>query len=171
MGESSVNNFREDLVFSQAASDEAFWNAIYIKAFPNLVNQMLTSGDTKAQRMGIDRVLHLSNGRTIYIDEKKRRREYNDILLEYVSVDRTGKPGWIEKDLSIDYLAYAFMQSQRVYLYPWLLLRRAWLQYGSGWISQYGTVTAKNRTYNTLSVPVPTSILKKAVSTASVIQL
>ena len=171
MGQSGVNTFREDLAFSEAASDETFWDKVYKKAFPNLVNQMLTSGDTKAQRMGIDRVLHLSNGRTIYIDEKKRRREYNDILLEYVSVDRTGAPGWIEKDLSIDYLAYAFMQSRRVYLYPWLLLRRAWLQYGGSWKNQYGTITAKNSTYNTLSVPVPTAVLKKAVSTASIIQL
>jgi len=166
-----VHNFAEQLAFSEKASEEPFWDAVYRKAFPNLVNHMLASGDVKSQRMGVDRVLFLANGKTLYIDEKKRREIYTDVLLEYVSVDTTSAPGWIEKDLAIDYLAYAFMPLQRVYLYPWPMLRRAWLHFKSDWLQKYKIPPAQNKGYKTLSVAIPVEILRKAVSTAAIIQL
>jgi len=173
MGQSdlAVHDFRTQLAFSEAASDESFWNAIYKKAFPNMVNQMLCAGNTHSQRMGIDRLILLSSGRVLSIDEKKRRGEWSDILLEYVSVDTTGAPGWIEKDLSIDYLAYAFMQSQRVYLFDWLALRRAWMHYKELWKREYQTIQAQNNGYKTLSVAVPIEVVRKAASVAMIVQL
>ena len=166
-----MNKFRRDLEYSILASDASFWDRIYIKAFPNMVGNMVCSGLNKSQLAGIDRVIHLSSGRTIYIDEKKRRAEYDDILLEFISVDTTGAPGWIEKDLSIDYLAYAFMQSQRVYLFDWLMLRRAWIRYKQDWKKQYKTIVAVNQGYKTYSLAVPTNILMQSIKTASIIQL
>lgn len=173
MGQSElvIHDFRERLAYSEAASDELFWDAIYRKAFPNMVSHMTASGNTQSQRMGIDRVILLANGKTLFIDEKKREREYSDILLEYVSVSTTGAPGWIEKDLSIDYLAYAFMPTKRVYLYPWEMLRRAWTNYSQTWRDEYQIVEAKNVGYSTFSVAVPIPVLNKAVSTACIIQL
>lgn len=168
---SPVHDFRERLAWSEQASAEPFWNAVYRKAFPNLVNHMQASGDTVSQRLGIDRVIILANGKTLYIDEKKRSREYGDILLEYLSNDTTGAPGWIEKDLAIDYLAYAFMQSQRCYLFPWPMLRRAWFAYCKQWQEQYEPVIASNRGYRTWSIPVPIMVLRKAVALASVIDV
>lgn len=165
------HDFRERLAFSEAASAEPFWDAVYRKAFPDLVNHMQTTGATASQRSGIDRVLHLRNGRTIYIDEKKREQEYPDILLEYVSVDTTGAPGWIEKDLTIDYIAYAFMPTHRCYLFPWLMLRRAWLHHGNEWKRQYRIVVAQNKGYKTYSVAIPTNVLRKAVSVAQIIDV
>jgi hypothetical protein len=166
-----IHDFRERLAWSEAASTEPFWDAVYRKAFPNLVNHMQASGDTHSQRLGIDRVLILANGRTLYIDEKKRSQEYGDILLEYLSNDVTRAPGWIEKDLAIDYLAYAFMQSKRCYLFPWAMLRRAWLHFGEQWRRDYRPVVAQNVGYQTWSVPVPIPVLRKAVSTASIIDV
>lgn len=167
----SVHDFRERLAWSEAAGAEAFWDAVYRKAFPNLVNHMQTLGNTAGQRLGIDRVLHLANGKTLYVDEKKRSREYGDILLEYLSNDATGAPGWIEKDLSIDYLAYAFMQSKRCYLFPWPMLRRAWFRYGHEWRRDYEPVCAQNAGYRTWSVPVPIPVVRKAISVASIIDV
>lgn len=172
MGQSIIeHDFRTSLRYSEAASDEPFWDEIYRKAFPNLVNHMLASGDTQSQRQGTDRVIILANNVVLKIDEKKRTEVYNDILLEYISVDTTGAPGWIEKDLAIDYLAYAFMPTKRVYLYPWIMLRRAWIHYKFEWLKDYKPVKAVNRGYNTFSLPVPIEVLKNAVSLASVIQL
>jgi hypothetical protein len=57
---------------------------------------MPCTGNTSSQRQGIDRVIHLANGQTIYIDEKKRASVYPDILLEYISVDKTGALGMID---------------------------------------------------------------------------
>ena len=167
-----IHEFNPQLVYSEDASCEPFWDRIYHKAFPNLVNHMLCRGDVKSQRMGIDRVILLSNGQILYIDEKKRRKDRDDILLEYISADTTHAPGWIEKDLAIDYLAYAFMESQRVYLFPWLMLRRAWGNYKTAWINKYKPpIIAQSRGYQTISVAIPIMILKKAISTATTIQL
>ncbi len=172
MGESAItHDFRQSLAYSEIASDEPFWDAVYKKAFPNIVNHMLASADTESQRMGIDRVLILGNGQVLKVDEKKRTEVYPDILLEYVSVDTKGTPGWIEKDLAIDYLAYAFMPTKKVYLFPWALLRRAWSHFKETWIKEYPRITAQNNGYKTISVAVPIDVLVKAVSAACIIQL
>jgi len=168
---SPVHDFRERLAWSEEAGDEPFWDRIYRKAFPNLVNHMQTSGDTVSQRMGIDRLIMLANGHTLRIDEKKREQDWPDILLEYLSNDQTNAPGWMNKDLAIDYLAYAFMPSQRVYLFPWPLLRRAWLEFGDQWIEQYETKIARNSGYNTHSVAIPTNVLTQTVQRAMIIEL
>ena len=172
MGERAVvHDFRERLRFSERASDEPFWQAVYRKAFPGMVTMSLCPGNTQAQRIGIDRVITLSSGKILRIDEKKREKVYQDILLEYLSVDATGAPGWIEKDLLIDFLAYAFMPTQRVYLFPWEMLRRAWLQFGGKWKEEYPHIEAKNNGYSTWSVPVPIRVLRSAVHRAAIIQL
>lgn len=167
----TIHDFKERLKYSEAAGDEPFWLEIYTKAFPNLVNIMAAPGDTISQRMGIDRVILLGNGKIIKIDEKKREKNYPDILLEYISVDTTHAPGWIEKDLAIDYLAYAFMPNQRVYLLPWDILRRVWLYKKEIWLRTLPKIEAKNQNYSTWSVAIPTNQLLNLIKTATIIQL
>ena len=166
-----IYDFKKQLEYSEKASDERFWGEIYHKAFPNMVNCMLGSADSESQRMGIDRIILLANGAVLKIDEKKRDAVYNDILLEYVSVDTTKAPGWMEKDLSIDYLAYAFMPTKTVYLFSWPVLRRAWLHYRKKWIVNFRRVEALNNGYKTISVAVPINVLQQSIIIASVIKL
>jgi len=165
-----THDFNERLNYSLEASDEPFWEAIYKKAFPTMTN-LTAIDDLSKQKLGIDRIIYFDNGKKLYIDEKKREKVYPDILLEYISVDHNNTPGWIEKDLAIDYLAYAFMPSKCVYLYPWDMLRRAWLHYRKSWLRKYKLIEAKNEGYSTWSVAVPIEILQNAVSTAAIIQL
>lgn len=165
------HNFIERLSFSERASDESFWLSVYRKAFPGMVNHMPCPGDNETQRAGIDRLILLNNGRVLRIDEKKREKVYPDILLEYISVDTTGAPGWIEKNLAIDYLAYAFMPTQRVYLLDWLTLRRAWVANRDNWKRTYRRISAQNIGYKTWSVAVPIVVLQQAMTIASVVQL
>lgn len=174
----AIHDFRDQLAYSEQASYEPFWNAVYRKAFPNMINHMMCPGDTRSQRMGIDRVLFLANGMTIAIDEKKRKEVYTDVLLEYLSVDATGAPGWINKDLAIDYLAYAFMPTKKCYLFPWQILRRSWVRYGDEWIEKgkqrkdgFKHVCAKNNGYMTHSVAVPIDVLQKTLSIAAIIDV
>lgn len=168
---SQLHDFTKQLQFSELASDEPFWADVYRKAFPGIVNQMPCSGDHESQRQGIDRLVLLNNGRIIRIDEKKRTRVYPDILLEYVSVDTTNAPGWINKNLVIDYIAYAFMPTKKVYVLDWLTLRRAWTLNGEMWKRVYGTRSAENKGYKTLSCPVPIPVLLKAMNNAMVVDL
>ena len=166
-----VADFDADLQFSMANRDEPFWEAVFRKAFPNMVSSRLCT-DMVQQRQGIDRIITLSSGDLVRVDQKLRRKTYPDIALEVVSVDRPiVKPGWIVKDLAIDYLAYAFLPTRRCYMYPWLMLRRAWRECGEQWEAKYGRVPAQNPTYTTWSVPVPIQVLRLAVSRAWIIQL
>ena len=166
-----ANNFNADLAYSQTASEEQFWADVYRKAFPNIVNQMPCPGDYESQRMGIDRVILLSNGMTLRVDEKKRRIEYSDILIEFLSNDKTGALGWIEKNLAINYIAYAFMESRRVYLLDWMMLKRAWHKFGDDWKRRYPIIKAQNKTYTTHSVAVPTNVLLGCMRTAIIIEV
>ena len=166
-----VHDFKERLQFSEQASHEGFWGNVYKKAFPDLEFAILCAKDGQGQRLGIDRIFYLKSGKILSIDEKKREKEYPDILLEYISVDNQNKPGWIEKPLLIDYLAYAFMPSQRCYLFPWQMLRRAWLHFKEQWIKDYRKIEAQNKGYKTISVAVPINIVVNAVKNAMIIQL
>lgn len=173
-----AHDFREQLEYSQQASGESFWDAVYRKAFPGLVGHIAVGGKVQAQYRGVDRLIYLGNDAVLKVDEKKRRRERADILLEHVSVDQPFKPGWIERDLAIDYIAYAFLDSRKVYLLPWPLLRKAWLENGDEWKRKaesrqegFGVVTAENRGYKTHSVAVPIKRLYAAINRSSIIEV
>lgn len=173
-----IHSFKESLAWGEEASAEPFWEAVYRRAFPDMVSLSRNNAHNTGQRLGIDRWISLSSGKVLAIDEKRRRIERDDILLEYRSNDRTGAPGWINKDLQIDFLAYAFIESRRCYLFPWLLLRRAWLRFGEEWHHKafgrelgFTLIEAQNPGYVTKSVAVPTSLLLAAVKNASIIDL
>lgn len=171
MSTAKIHNFNERLAFSEKAGHEDFWQAVYRKAFPDMVFAKFCTGKCQGQYLGIDRVIQLETGKTLYIDEKKREKDYPDILLEYLSVDTTNAPGWIEKDLKIDYLAYAFMPSKRCYLFPWELLRRVWKHFKADWKKKYNIPPAKNYGYSTHSVAVPIPELLNVVKNAMIIQV
>ena len=178
-----MNNFNEDLAFSEMARTASFWGDIYRRAFPDMVHSYLNDRDNGAQRCGVDRLIVLKSTRILRIDEKVRRKDYGDILLEYVSNDRTQAHGWIEKDLTIDYIAYGILPLRRCYLFPWDMLRRVWVAFGSEWIADGAAkknglriASAVNREgradeYRTLSVCVPLELLRRKIGAASVIQL
>lgn len=166
-----VHDFYERLAYSQQGSDEGFWNEVYEQAFVGFLSATPVLGDSQAQRLGIDRLVFLSSGQVLRIDEKKRDTVYPDILLEYLSNDRTGAKGWIEKELQIDYLAYAFMPIKKVFLYPWQQLRVAWKRNGASWKKRYRNVAAQNYGYKTWSVAVPIEVLDIAIRKTLIVEL
>lgn len=170
-----LHDFKTDLAFSDAASDESFWWNIYKTAFIDMVDWARCQGNNTGQRAGVDRVIVLSNGKTLSIDEKKRRDNWSDILLEYGSFNNGNKvlEGWINKPLSIDYLAYAFMPRRTAILFPWNLLQAAWRKNSETWLLSptYKKVKAQNKNYITHSVAVPVQELRKAIHSAMVIRI
>lgn len=169
-----LHSFHERLAYSLEASHEPFWCDVYRKAFPEM-REMTLEKAIAQQRAGVDRLVRLKCGRVLKIDEKKRDTVYPDILLEYVSNTETNAPGWAVKPLTVDYIAYAFMPTQRVYFLDYLMLKRCWAHYGEMWLMQHKHVTARTITadgvYRTLSVAVPIDILRGALSAAAIIQL
>jgi hypothetical protein len=155
-------DFDECLAESHSAEDLPFWAECYRKAFPTMAAMVNHRKDGEHQRAGIDRSVVLDNGKTLWIDEKFRRRNrrtgkvYDDIALEYVSNDQRNTPGWVCKPLLADYIAYAIGPLGKCYLLPVSQLQSVWNQYGSAWLSEsdrYKFAT-ENRGYKTLNVVV-----------------
>ena len=173
---STVHSFATSLRRSETQVDAAWWEAVYRKAFPTMAAMVPIRQDGWAQRGGIDRIIVLASGKEIKIDEKVRQRDFNDVLLEYWSNTERRIPGWVAKDLACDFVAYAYLETQRCFLLPFLLLRRAWKQHGREWVSRaekeeegYKKVVAQNQGYTTTSVAVSWDILYQAISDAMVI--
>jgi len=172
----TVHDFDESLALSHEQEDALWWPAVYGKAFPGYLSAASVRQDGWAQRGGIDRVVTLKSGKTVTIDEKVRAASYGDILLETWSDLVRKKPGWMQKDLACDFIAYAFVPDQRCYLLPFIGLRCAWLENGRDWMKSaanktggYRFVDALNPNYTTRSVAVPIPDLLSALSQAMIV--
>jgi hypothetical protein len=162
-----TNNFEADLKFSQEAQNEACWLEAYKKAFGDFDAAISHHQDGYHQRAGVDRSVIFKNTKRILIDEKIRRIEdTGDILLEYISNDRTGAPGWVEKPLLADWIAYAFFPSGTAYMLPVLQLQKVWRENKDSWIRKYRKIQARNSSYFTINVPVPTRVLMDCINGA-----
>lgn len=160
------HDFSDSLAASHKASDLPIWKQIYERAFPNFLAMVDHRDDGEHQRAGIDRSVILANSKQILIDEKIRYKDYGDILLEYVSVDRTNAPGWVCKPQRADYIAYAVEPLGICYMLPVIQLQLAWQKNGDQWLATYGTRKAPNKGYNTLNCPVPVFVLFPAIGSA-----
>lgn len=153
MGE--VHDFRKSLEASYRYAEAPWWADVYRQAFPGFASMVCVRNDGWAQRGGIDRVITLRSGKTLTVDEKVRERDYGDIALERWSNEARKEPGWVQKDLACDFIAYAIAPTRTCYLLPFLPLRRAWIDHGREWCARYPEIRANNRNYVTVSVGVP----------------
>ena len=158
-----VHDFQTSLAWSQKHEDAPWWEIIYRRAFPSLDSMTCVRKDGWAQRAGIDRVLVLSGGKVIKVDEKVRGKDWPDICLERWSDEGRKSPGWVQKPLDCDFIAYAFVPSETCYLLPTLLLQKAWRECGKDWIAHYPEIRAQNKGYTTVSVAVPIIIVLDAI--------
>lgn len=162
MGQSSkvVHTFKTDEEFSKSPEVQEFLNKFYLSAFPDMSRHEFIT-DPEQQKAGRDRVIYRIDHDNSYIDEKIRREYYPDFLIEYGHTD--GKPGWVNKELDIDYIAYIWLERSEGYLLDWLDLVRVWHLCGEGWKKKYRTQAAKNNGYGTLSIPIPIYVLANLV--------
>lgn len=163
---SAVHDFRDSLRKSAEQADNPIWESVYRKAFPTFDAMSCVRKDGWAQRGGIDRVVVLSSGRTLTVDEKVRDRDYGDILLEYWSNEQRKVPGWVAKDLACDYIAYAILPTKKCYLLPFQTLRKAWQENRKAWVQNYRRIEAQNSGYVTVSVGVPVPVLMGSLTKA-----
>ncbi|WP_419816148.1 hypothetical protein [Glacieibacterium sp.] len=154
---------------SEQFADADWWLPIYRRAFPRLVTAVSVRQDGWAQRGGIDRILTLECGRTYTVDEKVRMENWPDVLLEQWSDEARHVPGWIQKPLACDFIAYAYAPSGVCYLLPVAPLQRAWRQRGRAWVERYGTRRAFNPGYVSVGVPVPRPVLMGAIAEAMMV--
>ena len=173
---SVIHHFSDSLKLSQSQIDAPWWAVIYKKAFPTMKAMISIDQDRWSQRAGVDRIIILNSEKDLRIEEKVREKDWNDILLEYLSDAERNIPGWIEKDLASDFIIFVFKETQRAFLLPFPLLRRCWKQHGKDWIQKaeleeegYRKVIAENGKYRTVSVAVSWNVLCEALIDATVL--
>lgn len=130
---------------------------------PRLQSTVSVPEDGWAQRGGVHRVLTLECGRTYAVDEKIRTVDWPDILLEQWSDEARRLPGWVQKPLACDFIAYAYAPSGTCFLLPVVPLQRAWRQHGPKWVELYGQRQARDPGYVWGSVPVSRGVLMQAM--------
>ena len=160
------NDFQTDLEYSLESGEDKLFNNFYYRVFPN-IKQIHTVSDEMLQKKGIDKKIEFESGKIVLIDEKKRHKDYGDILLEEYSNWERKKVGWLGRDKHTDYIVYAVMPSKKVYLLPFLLLQKAWIKNYRRWIKAFGRKFSNNIYYKTSNVPVPPDILLKAIESTS----
>lgn len=166
---SPVHEFASSLAFADRYRDAGWWAPVYARAFPSLASAVAIKEDGWAQRGGIDRLITLASGKTITVDEKIRARDWPDILLEVWSDEERRVPGWVQKPLACDFIAYAYAPSGVCYLLPVPALQRAWQAHGERWSRRYGLIRSRNARYVSASVPVPRDELMRAIVEALVL--
>ena len=150
-------DFKRDLAGSVEADVLALFDRAYTAYFPACHRIQRTHENLAVQRLGVDTIVYTAPAVFHRIDEKKRDKDYDDYLLEFEHLHASGhrKPGWIEKTLTLDFLAYAFVPTGRVHFLPWPALKRAWLVHGADWIDRHFISESPNRGYTTRGVCVP----------------
>ncbi len=149
------NKLSESFIFSSKIDEwyKQHWNV------SDIINY---EKDKQMQKQGIDKGVVINS--TLYtIEEKCREAKYfkywdKDILIETISMTSNDTPGWIYTSKA-DILSYYFISNRASEIYLYLFPMKDWLM--PWWIKncyKYETVPDKiacNRTYNTISKPVP----------------
>lgn len=159
-----MNNFKADLEYSTDIRKNEDFNKFYYATFQVKLIELVEYQKSKEEQFkGIDKKLHLQNGKVITVEEKCRRKDYGDILLELISNDRTNRKGWIYTCQS-EYLTYFVEPSRKVYLFPVEILKLAWEHNKEDWEKKYRKVSADNKTYKSVCICIPAEVLKEAIT-------
>ena len=170
-----MNNFYDCYEYS-LGSRERFDVSLLESAIPYCKN--VTKTDASTDKQGVDYIATLKDGSIVTIDGKTRKagaRKYwrgePELAIEAYSVVEKKIVGWLFKDSAVhpDYVLYTFdrTDSDKYYLVPYILLRKAALKYWKKWAATYGMKNQPNEThggYTSSALFVPASTLLSAVS-------
>ena len=155
-------HFQMELAYSLEERGNEMFDKFYFRVFPHLKSIELVK-DINLQKLGIDKILIFESNKRIFIDEKKRRKDYGDILLEEYSDFDNKKIGWLSRSKFTDYIVYALMDTKKIYLLPFQLLQLAWISNYGKWLNEYGRKFSNNENYRTSNIPIPTEILLESI--------
>ena len=157
MGQPNINDFHTDLAYSLETVNEKELNSFYLQFF-FLAKRVENVTDLEIQKKGIDKFIHCSNGKIISIDEKIRRKDYGDILVETYSNLEQKKYGWIIYS-QCDFIAYIIQPTKKLYMLPTTILQKTCFRNYSKWANEKTLKDALNKGYTTRNLSIPTGIL------------
>jgi hypothetical protein len=171
-----LNVFTDQLGDSYDSEMNTLTNSFYKKLFGNIKEILVhdvKSADTATkikdkalQRQGIDKTLVLKDGKKIFVEEKFREHKFweirfQDILLEYISIDNKNVPGWIYTSKS-DYLVVVFkgidVHESELYIFPFKPIKQ-WVRDNPIAFKKFKDIIAPNTHWNTISKAVPLKVI------------
>ena len=96
-----IKDYTKDKEWADDPEDSAKFDRLYRSIFGDRLVKIELVTDAKRQKQGIDKILHIGCQETghpvqkITVDEKKRRSDYPDIILEVYSNTDRKTPGWL----------------------------------------------------------------------------
>ena len=176
-------NFEERLSFSIESNGRTFEEVI-LQTLPGSVSVIKT--DVETDKTGIDYIDTLVGGAKVYIDLKLREQGCSkywqngepELALETWSVTpengMNGKAGWTwDTSKRTHYTLHVFDKSDtnKMYLLPFQLLRKAFRTNAKNWIKRYKignqTSTKRNQAWKSQCVFVPATVVLESIKIAS----
>lgn len=166
-----MNDWNEKFEYS-LSEQQRFDIAILKDYIPGCIEVRKTSQEE--DKKGIDYIAKLNGGAEILIDAKTRMpgsKKYwkngeAELALETWSVVGK-KKGWtLSEESNVDYILYTFNSNEwdKFYLFPFQMLRKAFIQNGREWCERYGRKTQYSNSWTSECVFVPASVVLNAVS-------
>lgn len=161
-----MNEVIHDFATSANYDDATWWRDFYRATLTHYRGHEVVT-DRALQRQGIDHRVRAGDAELL-IDCKVRGRRYPDVLLEikHEHVDGRRTKGWARKPLRCHYLAYIYKSEAAGLLISFHLMQRAlaahydeWKRKATAEVDGFRWVSAKNTTYTTISLAVPTDVL------------
>ena len=171
------HDFKKSLAHENEVAVMPFWEEGYREFFGKAhgkIDSIIRCENKKWQKLGVDRIIVLDRSgdvgqpckRHIYVEEKYRKKDYfyvgadgkksiPEIFLETWSDKDRKIPGWMAKPMLCDWLAYAFLPSRKLFLFPYAPLKAAFDGNRDEWKIRYSEKQAENNGYFTTGIPVP----------------
>lgn len=152
----SINDYDTDNKMANEPTITTVLDECYGWYFTNVSN-IQRPKDKERQEAGIDVIINFSDGKTpIFLDEKIRRYDYGDILLEEYSDWDRKIPGWLMADSKrTHFIAFVWLDSRKILLIPYGPLRYAFFKNRAKWEQNHLRIFAENKDYYTSSFKVP----------------
>lgn len=143
------NDFKNDLNYSY---EDTILNDFYYKKGAVKIRRPSLKYEMEK---GIDKIITFNTGCVLTVEEKKRRKDYGDMLIEDIKNNNTKNKGWIYTTQS-DRIVYWITESKTIKI----LFTKKLQEYYFKHKNEFKTLTARNTTYNTINKFIPWSLLE-----------
>lgn len=192
MEANTKNNYILDMNYADSKEVFDLLNEFIIKKMadidPIVSISAVPATNKELQRKGIDKIAQGFSDKLYKIEEKVRRKKYNDILFEIVADSRYGfydplmnslivtnsenkerAIGWALKDYECDLIVYYFADEKDGYIFSWKKMKYIidkelpdwYILAEKGNVPGYSIRIAKNKDYNSINVAIPLNVFLK----------
>jgi len=156
-----MHDFKKDLEYSKKHNE--ILHEFYKKHYKAI---KIGESTLEEDKLGIDKKLYTEKW-IIYIDEKIRKRDYGDILLETQSCVETNSIGWaLDPKKKTHIIIYYIEETKIVYLIDYQELRTAFDMNYEYWAKSWFKYAYNKRhdwtTYRSENIPVKLELIEQA---------